>query len=123
MKKGMEVIDAGELRHKVRFYRKVVQADQVGGKTEVWQKVTEQPTWMGQRTANAFETQVALQASHQVTHVLIFRFKAYITADMAVYWPLENRVFSITGIRRVDAKKRHIEVNAMERRDLDTGGW
>lgn len=123
MKRGSEIIESGDLRHKVRIYRRVVQADKVGGKTEVWQKVTEQPTWMAQETASAYEAEVALQASHQLTHIITLRFKSYITADMAIYWPLENRVFSITGIRRVDSKKRRMQVNAMERRDLDTKGW
>lgn len=123
MKRGGEVIESGDLRHKVRVYKKVIQADKVGGKAEVWAKVTENPTWMALETPNAFEANVALQNSHQLTHIITLRYKDYITADMAIYWPVENRVFSITGIRRVDAKKRRMQVNAMERRDLDTGGW
>lgn len=120
---GAEVVMAGELRHKVWIYQKAIQADEVGGKTEVWQKVTVNPTWMALQTPSAFETNIAAQNSLQLTHIITMRYKSYVTADMAIYWPLENRVFSITGIRRVDAKRRKMQVNAMERRDLDTGGW
>lgn len=123
MKPGDEVIMAGELKHPVRFYRKALQQDAMGGNTHVWQRVTEQLTHMKLDTPNAYETTVANQTAHQLSHIITVRYKDYVTADMAVYWPAENRVFSITGVRRVDSKKRRMQLNAMERRDMDTKGW
>lgn len=123
MKPGDEVIMAGELKHPVRFYRLALQEDDQGGKTQVWTRVTEQLTHMRLDTPSAYETNIANQNTHQLTHIITVRYKSYVTADMALYWPAERRVFSITGVRRVDSKKRRMQLNAMERRDLDTRGW
>jgi SPP1 family predicted phage head-tail adaptor len=122
-KPGAELVEAGSLRHRVWLYRRVQQGDKLGGKTHVWVKAYANMTWAAVDEANAFEVQVAAQTSQQISHRITMRYKADITPDMAIYWPLKNRVFSITGIRRVDAKERRIEVNAVERRDIDTKGW
>lgn len=116
-------VDSGSLRHKVRLYRKTTQKDGLGGSASVWVMVPPNPTWACIEAAGAYEVTTASQNGQQLTHNITMRFKSNIGVDMAIYWPLENRVFAITGIKREDPTRRRMTLNAMERRDLDTKGW
>ncbi len=122
MRKGEEVIESGDLNKKMRFYRRTLQRDKIGGHTEVWQRVGVD-TFVCLEETNAYEVTVAAQLSQQVSHTITIRYRANINTDMALYYPLENRVFSISGIRKVDSKRRKMSLRTMERRDLDTRGW
>jgi len=118
-----EIIAAGDLSSKVRVYEKKVQKDVIGGHTEVWARVFTQDTFANIDETNSYEIMVAAQNSQQVSHTITMRYKDGVRADMAIYWPLENRVFSITGVQRKDRKRRVLVLRTLERRDLDTKGW
>ena len=103
-------MDAGNLRNKIEIQRRAKVPDGGGGFTLSWVKVFS--TYAEIKPMTGSEGLVGMQLQAQVSHDIIIRYRAGVTAANRVLF--EGRPFNIVSVINVEERKKWLQLRCME---------
>ena len=105
------MIRSGELRQRITLQVGVPGTDPRWGEVTDWQDVDE--VWARVIPRVAAEVTEAKSQQTQVTHDVTIRYRPDVTSKMRFVW--RGQTFEIVGVVDVEARKRELSIEAVER--------
>ena len=116
-----QIVNSGELKHRLVVMFEDIQDDGVGGRLKKWLPVPfclGGKTWANVKIASAYQKSTAQQDGQELTHIVTLRYKSWLLDSMAFYWPSRNRWLKILSVSAMDEETRLVTVRTQERIDL-----
>ena len=99
-------MNAGDLRHRVRFERATRVVNAAGETETAW--VLHAERWANVQPLKSWQVERARQVQTNTTHVVRVRYDPTIAADQRVVWGAV--VLNITGVVNVDGRNVELEI-------------